>query len=220
MSAKSFLFAAFVLSLLALTAQGQPKVVIERNTGVAATPNFKFKNVPLPSRDDAGAKANVTFVDAEPDGNGGPINALNDGVLPDAEDQPRRNFFLASGSGGGRLRFDLGSGMEITQINSYSWHSDSRGPQLYRIWASDGADPNFNAEPKGNVDPKTCGWRLLAIVDTRTDAEDGGQYGVSITDSRGSLGQFRYLLFDLYPTEVTDNSGNTFYSEIDVVAKK
>lgn len=219
MSAKSFLFAAFALSLLALTAQGQPKIVIERNTSATATPNFKFKNVPSPSRDDAGAKAIVTFVDAEPDGNGGPINALNDGVLPDAEDQPRRNFFLASGSGGGRLRFDFGSVMEITQVNSYSWHSDSRGPQLYRVWASDGADPNFNAEPKGNVDPKNCGWTLLAIVDTRTDADDGGQYGVSITDSRGSLGKFRYLLFDLYPTEVTDNSGNTFYSEIDVVKK-
>ena len=220
MSIKNFLFAAVVLSLLALTVQGQPKIVIDHNTGAAATPTFKFKNVPSPSRDDAGAKAILTFVDAEPDGNGAPINALNDGVLPDAEDQPRRNFFLASGSGGGRLRFDFGSVMEITQVNSYSWHSDSRGPQLYRIWASDGADPNFNAEPKGNVDPKTCGWILVAIVDTRTDAEDGGQYGVSITGARGSLGKFRYLLFDLYPTEVTDNSGNTFYSEIDVVAKK
>jgi hypothetical protein len=43
---------------------------------------------------------------------------------------------------------------------------------------------------------------------------------VSVTDSSGSLGKFRYLLFDLYPVEVADNSGNTFYSELDVVAKK
>ena len=43
---------------------------------------------------------------------------------------------------------------------------------------------------------------------------------MSITDLSGSLGKFRYLLFDLYPVEVADNFGNTFYSEIDVIAKK
>ena len=115
---------------------------------------------------------------------------------------------------------DLGAVIAIAQINSYSWHSNSRGPQVYRVWASDGADPNFNPEPKGTVDPAKCGWKSIAIVDTRTDEEDGGQYGVSVTDLSGSLGKFRFLLFDLYPVEVADNSGNTFYSEIDVVAKK
>jgi len=67
--------------------------------------------------------------------------------------------------------------------------------------------------------PAGCGWKLIATVDTRTAEPDGGQYGVSITDSGGSLGTFRYLLFDLYVTEVADDFGNTFYSEIDVVAK-
>jgi len=35
-----------------------------------------------------------------------------------------------------------------------------------------------------------------------------------------SLGKFRYLLFDCYVTETADEFGNTFYSEIDVIAKK
>ncbi len=48
--------------------------------------------------------------------------------------------------------------------------------------------------------------------------KDGGQFGVSITSQRGSLGKFRYLLFDFYVTEIADDFGNTFYSEIDVVA--
>jgi len=204
---------------LALVVHAQPKIIIEHNTGAAATASFKFKNVPSPSRDDAGTKAQLSLVDADPDPNSGDISMLTDGLLPDSEDQPRKNFFLNAGSGGGRLRMDLGRVIEIARVNTYSWHSNSRGPQVYRIWASDGGDAKFNAEPKGNINPAGCGWKLIATVDTRTAEPDGGQYGVSVTDSGGSLGTFRYLLFDLYVTEVADDFGNTFYSEIDIVAK-
>jgi len=31
---------------------------------------------------------------------------------------------------------------------------------------------------------------------------------------------YRYLLFDCYATENSDDYGNTFYSEVDVSAKK
>lgn len=66
--------------------------------------------------------------------------------------------------------------------------------------------------------PTSAGWRLLASVDTRPPAgELGGQYGVSIYDSSGgSLGTYRYLLFDISRTADTDRFGNTFFSEIDV----
>jgi hypothetical protein len=40
---------------------------------------------------------------------------------------------------------------------------------------------------------------------------------VSIADSDGSLGKFRFLLFDVVKTESDDPFGNTFYSEIDVI---
>jgi hypothetical protein len=200
--------------------QAQVRITIDHNDNKTANAEYKFQRVPSPARNDAGSKAILTLVDAEADGNSADIGVLTDGLLPDAEDQPRRSFFLNTGTGGGRLRMDLGAVIAIAQINSYSWHSNSRGPQVYRVWASDGADPNFNPEPKGTVDPARCGWKSIAIVDTRTDEEDGGQYGVSVTDLSGSLGKFRFLLFDLYPVEVADSSGNTFYSEIDVVAKK
>lgn len=116
---------------------------------------------------------------------------------------------------------DLGRMIEIAQINTYSWHPNTRGPQVYLIYASDGADPKFNPEPKGTVDPTSVGWKLLATVDTRPkQGQGGGQYGVSITDSRGALGNYRHLLFDFLATEMEDDWGNTFYSEVDVVAKK
>jgi len=208
------------LSTLALTIRAQPKITVDHNSGAAANAEFKFKRVPSPSKDDAAATAKLMIVDGEADPNSADISALTDGLLPTSDDQPRRNFFLNDGTGGARLRMDLGSIIEIAQVKTYSWHPNTRGPQVYRLWGSDGMDSKFNAAPKANIDPATCGWKLIATVDTRSDGDDGGQFGVSVTDSAGNLGKFRYLLFDCYVTEIADDFGNTFYSEIDVVGKK
>ncbi len=209
---------ASVLSL-ALAVHAQVKVTFDYNAN--GTPEFKFKNVPTPAKDDAGSKAKPVLVVGELDPNGADFSALTDGLLPSNEDQPAANLFFNAGGTGGRFRMDLGSVIEIAQINTYSWHPDTRGPQVYLLYASDGADPKFNPEPKGNTDPTASGWKLLATVDTRPkQGQGGGQYGVSITDSSGVLGKYRYLLFDCVATEMEDDWGNTFYSEVDVVAKK
>ena len=106
--------------------------------------------------------------------------------------------------------------IEIGQVNTYSWHPNSRGPQLYKLYAADGSDPKFNPDPKRGIDPATCGWKLIALVSTLSDSGDGGgQYASSVSD----IGKYRYLLFDCYVTELYDNWGNTFYSEIDVMRK-
>ena len=213
-----------IAALLSLTlaAQAQLKVTVDHNIGDGATSAFKFKNVPSPAKDDLAARAKLLLIDGELDSNGADLTALIDGVLPTQEDEPEKNLFFNAGTGGGRLRLDLGSVIEIAQINTYSWHPNTRGPQVYKLWAADGSDPKFNAEPKASIDPTTCGWKFITIVDTRSKQtdDDGGQYGVSLTDARGSLGKYRYLLFDCYVTETADEYGNTFYSEIDVVAKK
>jgi hypothetical protein len=218
---RKFLFAIALPFIVYLSIHAQPRITIDHNTEAAANAEFKFKRVPSPSRDDAASTATVIIVDDEADPNSADIRALTDALLPNSDDQPRRNFFLKAGSGGGRLRMNLRRVIEIAEIHTYSWHPDTRGPQVYRLWASDGTDSRFNPEPKANIDPAACGWKSIAIVDTRSaDEYDGGQFGVSITDASGSLGRFRYLMFDCYVTEVADDFGNTFYSEIDVVAKK
>jgi hypothetical protein len=196
------------------------KITIDHNTGNNATAEFKFKRVPSPVKDDAGRNAKLKLLVGQIDPSSGGLNALTDGNLPDDDDQPHANFFFSAGSDGGRFLMDLGDITEIVQVNSYSWHSDTRAPQVYNLFASDGADPRFNPEPGAQTDPATCGWKLIATVDTRpSQGESGGQYGVSITDSNGSLGKFRYLLFDSIPAEDDDPWGNTFFSEIDVIAK-
>ena len=211
----------FVAGLLVHGVQSQTRVTIAHNDNKSANSEFKFANIPSPSRDDTATHARVVIVDGDADANGGDVTALTDGILPTSGDQPRRNFFVTAGSGGARVLIDLGKPLDIAAINSYSWHPNSRAPQVYRVWGSDGSDANFLFEPKANVDPRTAGWKVIATVDTRSPDEDkdGGQFGVSITDEKRSLGRIRYLLFDFYVTEVADNFGNTFYSEIDVIAK-
>jgi hypothetical protein len=181
---------------------------------------FKFEHVPSPLNNDAGAKAKFTVVDGRSGFiEGSKIKALNDGELPGDSDSPEENFFFGKGTDGGRLQVDLGSAIEISQVNSFSWHTDSRAPQVYKLYAADGTSPDFNPAPQRSVDPAKCGWILLAAVDTRTEfKEAGGQYGVSISDLGGSLGTYRYLLFDISCTDPNDVFSNTFYSEIDVRA--
>ena len=201
-----------------LTAFAAVKVTIDHNTGEAATAEFKFKKVPSPTPDNIARKAQLKVVVGRAAPNSS-LKALTDGMLPEEEDQPSANFFFQDGSDGGRFLVDMGSTIEIAAVNSYSWHPDTRAPQVYNLFASDGSDPKFNPEPDANTDPATCGWKLIATVDTRPKQGDsGGQYGVSISDSGGSLGKFRYLLFDSIPSEDDDPWGNTFFSEVNVIA--
>jgi len=205
--------AAAILLLLLLV---DPRIVFEHNSNSVANREFKFKNVASPSKDDAASRAKLTLIDGDLDGGSAELAALTDGRLPRDEDEPGSNVYFRAGSSGGRFRMDFGSAIDIAQVNSYSWHPNSRGPQLYKLYAADGSDPKLNLDPKRGVDPASCGWKLIALVSTLPEGgEMGGQYAANVSD----VGKYRYLLFDIYVTELYDNWGNTFYSEIDVIRK-
>jgi|SRR5579862_1424226 len=197
-----------------------PVITVDRNTGAAATHAFKFDRIASPQTDDAGAKAKLVLVDGEMDSNAGSFSALNDGLLPRDEDEPGANFFFDAGTPGGRFEFKFDAAIDIAEVRSYSWHPNTRGPQVYTLYASDGANPKFAEAPRHGVDPMSVGWSRVAAVDTRPQGGDGGgQYAVRIANPAGSLGKFQYLLFDCAVTETSDDYGNTFYSEIDVIQK-
>lgn len=219
-SIRLLLLGALAVFSSALLCRADVKVVVEHNDNDHATAAFKFKTIPAPSTNNLAAKARFTIVDGEQDENGGDLEKLHDGKLPGEEDQPSENFFFNAGGEGGRLLVDLGNGVEVKQVITYSWHPNTRGPQVYKLYASDGKADGFSAQPKKPIDPEKCGWKLLANVDTRPkDSEGGGQYAVSLSDSDGVLGNYRYLLFDMARTEDADAFGNTFYSEIDVLGQ-
>ena len=202
--------------LLIVVSLFDARVTFEHNPNSVANREFKFRNIASPSKDDAATNAKLTLIDGDLDQGSGSLATLVDGRLPQDEDEPGGNVFFRAGSTGGRFRMDFTTSIEIARINSYSWHPNSRGPQLYKVYGADGSEPNMNLDPKRGVDPASCGWKLIALVSTLADkGEDGGQYAATITD----VGKHRYLLFDVYVTELYDQWGNTFYSEIDVISK-
>jgi Peptidase of plants and bacteria len=214
------LLAALAMCLgLARVSRADVQVAVDHNDLDHSTAEFKFKSVPSPAKTNAAIKAKFSVVDGEKDGNGAELDVLHDGKLPTEQDQPDQNFFFNAGTDGGRIGIDLGSVIDVKQVNTYSWHADTRAPQVYSLYAADGTADKFNAAPKNDVDPTTVGWKLITKVDTRPKAGDtGGQYGVSVSDSAGSLGKFRYLLLVATKTESDDDFGNTFYSELNVIS--
>jgi len=208
-----------VVAAQSASAPNAVTVTTARNPVTTATRDFKFATIASPIKDDAAATAVVKLVDGESDSNSAPLNAIVDGLWPREEDEPGANFFFNAGTGGGRFRLDLGRAIDVAEIRTYSWHPNTRGPQVYTLFVSDGTDATFNTSPLGNVDPVTVGWTLLASVDTRSPQGDpGGQYAVSLKRSGATLGRIRHLLFACAATEFDDDWGNTFYSEIDVIA--
>jgi hypothetical protein len=189
------------------------KIVIDHNAPAAAKPAFKFEHVAPAAK----TAAKVTVIAGTVDRGSADVSALVDGVTPTVEDEPSANLFFASNTWGGRIRYDLGEVQEIVEVRSYSWHPDSRAPQVYYVYGSDGTSPNFEPTPGTKKDLAAAGWKQIAFVDTRPKSGDaGGQYAVSITDTTGILGNYRYLLFDVFETESEDVWGNTFYSEITI----
>ena len=193
------------------------KIATARNDATSATEAFKFQELPSPLRTDAANKAKLTILVGRRDGNGGDVENLIDGKLPSDADQPSANFFFAPGTEGGRLLMDLGEVIDIKHVNTYSWHTNTRGPQVYKLYGGDAALADFVAKRDRIADLEKAGWNLIASVDTRPkEGEPGGQYGVSINDSAGSIGRYRYLLFEVSRADSSTPFGNTFFSEIDV----
>jgi hypothetical protein len=209
---------SFVVVLMPAAAGAEVLPVCERSENSSATADFRFRTVPPPSKSDAATNARFSVVAGDVDPHGGDVETLQDGRLPESSDHPDANFFFDAGTAGGRLLLDLGSVIDVQQVNTYSWHANKRGPQVYQLYASDGSAPGFVARPGRGVALPQVGWNRIASVDTRpAQGTPGGQYGVSIADrSGGSLGRFRYLLFDISRTDDRDRFGNTFFSEIDV----
>jgi RNA polymerase sigma factor (sigma-70 family) len=165
--------------------------------------------------------ARFTVVDGQIAPGSGGTAVLNDGRLAPRDDDPSANLFFPFGSLEGRFRMDLTQPIDISQINTYSRHPSHRGPQLYKLYGSDGLAPNFKLSPQIGVDPQSCGWVHIANVDTRpASGPDGGQYEASLSGLGGPIGRYSHLLFVTFATETEDDWGQTFFSEIEVLRQE
>ena len=178
---------------------------------------FKLGAIPPPATDDLAATARLRLVSGRMDPNSGVLEVLADGKVPGGQDEPRSNFFFANSREPSRLTIDLGKPVALSGVATYSWHSDSRAGQRYRLYGADGTAASFVAAPGAGVNPAEAGWTLLARVDT--SEKGGGQHAVAVVGENDKpLGTYRHLLLDAVPNQDSRGFGNTFFSEIDVIA--
>lgn len=207
-----------LLFIASLSAPAETRVVTGIQPPGSLAPGFRFSRVPPPLENDAAQQCKLSVVDGRPDPNGAAVSVLTDGKLPAGEDEPRSNFFFAAGTDGGRLLMDLGREVRMSRFGTYSWHTDTRAPQVYALYGRAGSLDEDAAKLTRPLDPAQAGWTLIGKVDTRQPGDSaGGRHGVCITNDSGSLGTFRYLLLDIRTTDSQGPFGNTFFSEIDVV---
>ena len=191
---------------------------IERGKETAA---FAFPTIPPPSNSDAADQSQGSGVFQVLRGrlkhqSGSPA-LLGDGVGQMRADSPRESTFFQDHSWG-TLLVDLGRDVNVAVINSYSWHQHrameehrERARQRYTVfgWAGNGS-PDLKKAPEQE------GWIRIARVNTDKffDVHDRldrpSQQAVSITSASGQLGEYRYLLFEVF--------GHTLFGEIDVHA--
>jgi hypothetical protein len=206
------------LVLATTMVMAEVRVQVDRLGSGEGGPAFQFPNVPRPRTADAAAGTAVVVVEGRVDLNGAGPEALVDGKLPAHEDDPSAQFFFGPNTDGGRLLVDVGRVVTVGEVNTYSWHPASRGPQVYTLYASTGEAEGFVARPRRGDPGSMAGWEKVAEVNTRpASGEVGGQYGVRIDGKDGELGRWRYFLFDVSRTDPQDIFSNTFFSEIDVV---
>ena len=191
---------------------------IERGEETAA---FTFPTIPPPSNSDAADQSQGSAMFRVLRGRlkqqSGSPDLLGDGAGQIQADSPRESTFFQDQSWG-TLLVDLGRELDVAVINSYSWHQHraveehrDRAKQRYTVfgWAGSGSPDLKNA-------PEEQGWIRIARVNTdqffnvHDRLDRPAQQAVSITSADGRLGEYRYLLFEVF--------GHTLFGEIDVHA--
>src|SRR5689334_15236461 len=145
-----------ILLLICPMASAEIKVTFERNQKGAATGEFRFANVPGLSDTDAGQEATIEVIDGKPDWGCDP-KQLIDGGGPANPDDAWRSFRFGQNTNSGRIRIDLGSAKAIALVNTFSWNSGARAPQVYTLYGADGMAAAFSPTPRKGVDPATVG---------------------------------------------------------------
>lgn len=209
--------------------RNQVLVRIEPGDGTAA---FRFPTIPPPSREDIAdhsrGVATMRVVRGElfyrapiPSG---PPELLLDGHGQSTPDSPSESVFFAPNESGALL-LDLGQPVTISQINTYSWHQNRavnnrvRAVQKFTLFGFNGETP-----PPIDGGAARTGWVPIARVDSddffrvMQPVDRPAQQACSITGANGPLGRYRFLLWEVEPTQsvtlpVLDN---TFYAEFDV----
>lgn len=210
---------------------GERRIMARVESG-DGTAQFRFPTIEPPSdrdfADRAFGRATINALAGKFGPYSGPLSSLLDGKGQSSSDAPKESVLFDEGQFG-FLQLDLGQAVSIKKVNTYSWHIHRNRPndrvratQKFFLYGYAGDDsPGING-------PLTdAGWVLLARVNTDetfgiTQSENRpAQQASSITAANGSIGRFRYLLWQVLPSQGPDRRtlDNTLYGEIDVYAE-
>ena len=201
---------------------GSHKILTRIESG-DGTEQFRFPTISSPSKEDiadqskGGARITVPQGKIRTARSSTPNpSVLIDGRGQTKQDSPRESLFFENGRYGSLL-MDLGRAVSIRKINSYSWHQHNRiedhrvrAHQGYVLYGFAGETPP-SAEAVGDPD---SGWVRIARVNSdqffqvHQKLDRPAQQACSIFASKGELGKYRYLLWDV--------KAPTFFGEIDV----
>lgn len=196
-------------------------VVVRYEKGEITENTWVFDTVRSPSANDRAQSGHIVLLSNSLQPYSYYIEGLIDGYVPDRLDVVDQSVFLNDLTGrNARILLDLHEPVEITEINTYSGHDytvdgGARGPQVYTLYGIKADPPHFLPE-------RDDSWTKIARVDTRPNLTGDdwlGVYGVSITSQSQSLGTYRYLLWQVEPTNSPQNRPgltHTFYAEFDV----
>jgi len=201
---------------------GSHKILTRIESG-DGTENFRFPTISSPSKEDiadqskGGTRISVPQGKLRTPRSSTPNpSVLIDGRGQTKQDSPRESLFFENGRYGSLL-MDLGRAVSIRKINSYSWHQHNRiedhrvrAHQGYVLYGFAGETPP-SAEA---VTDRNSGWVRIARVNSdqffqvHQKLDRPAQQACSIFASKGELGKYRYLLWDV--------KAPTFFGEIDV----
>ena len=173
-----------------------------------------WTTVPNTTTDDVALGKTVTLCDGTLNVNGGSqaVSALTDGLWQTSNDNPGRSVF-GSDFTNYRVSIDLAKSYSVSEIDAWSWHSGVRAPQEYYVWgaaspSATGTSLKFNTYAFGGG-LASAGYTMLGHVATGTAS------GKWTTQLSGSIGTYRYLVFDIAPAPVSPNLAS-FFGEIAV----
>ncbi len=200
------------------------------------SPQFNFPTLPPPSATDEAdlsiGRSKVRLISSGPKGRknfphqkSGKPDRLIDGVGQISNDKPEESLYFSDGANG-NIMLDLGREIPVSRVHTYSWHLNKdypdmrrRAVQRYTLWGSPEAKP----EAMPSIE-QANGWIRIARVDTdaffRVEEEPDrpAQQACAIHTSAPSIGNYRYLLFQVVPTPMPEGklARHTFFGEIDV----
>ncbi len=208
--------AAILFSSTSATAQVSVTTEVDFGTARETNGTFVFSTVPSNSSTDLAHGLTFAVLAGSPHKASGPIKVLTDGPAQKNWDHVSASFFATDDTTNIRIQVKLKTIHDIGQINTYSWHRNSRSRQQYRVYAAlapGNSAPNFTAASFQN-DAALANLGYKAVASADTGSHSGGQAGVSVA---GKIGLNQYILFDIKPHSLSSVQRATFFGEIDIV---